>query len=191
MSKAGSKNVTCKPTQPMESANAVFPLAWRWGLRVPSPYPGRWGVCVRDGPGSPWCGTSVERKGSCRGPHPCEVRSLGPGALAMPHLSAAQNLCLVQPVSRKVYFSVRDSCKTCWSSSSSSRSRSSRSSSSLAESSMASCKSLSKRLVSLEAPGPRPSELVRRLSWMALCGEKRQKEETDDQHHQGGGSIYI
>ena len=69
---------------------------------------------------------------------------------------------------RKAYFSVSDSCKTCCSSASSSRSRSSCSSSSLAESSMASCRSLSKLLVSREAPGHRPSEPVGRLSWTAL-----------------------
>lgn len=98
----------------------------------------------------------------------CKVQSLSPKVLVTQHSPAAQSLCFVQCVDRKVYFSVRDSCKTCWSSASSSRSRNSCSSSSLAESSMASCKSLSKRLVSLEAPGHRPSELVRRLSWMAL-----------------------
>lgn len=87
----------------------------------------------------------------------------------------------------RAYFSVSDSCKTCCSSASSSCSRSSRSSSSLAESSMASCRSLSKRLVSLEAPGP--SELVRRLSWMALCQKNRG--ETVINVITGGGSAHI
>ena len=130
-----------------------------------------------DGPGSPWSGTSVERAGSCGRLPTREVRSLGPGARVMQHPRAAQKPGFVQPVSRKVYFSVRDSCKTCWSSSSSSRSRSSHSSSSLADSSMASCKSLSKRLLSLEAPGHRPSELVSRLSWTALWGKRGGKEQ--------------
>ncbi|XP_057161232.1 zinc finger protein 684 isoform X3 [Ursus arctos] len=42
-----------------------------------------------------------------------------PRARVMQHPRAAQKPCFVQPMSRKVYFSVRDSCKTYWSSSSS------------------------------------------------------------------------
>lgn len=43
----------------MESANAILPLAWRWGLRVPSPSPGEcrgwaweplvWHLCGKEG----------------------------------------------------------------------------------------------------------------------------------------------
>ena len=95
----------------------------------------------------------------------------------MQHPRAAQKPCFVQPMSRKFYFSMRDSCKTSWSSTSSPQSRSSHSSGSLADSSMASCKSLSKRLLSLEAPGHRPSELVSRISWMALWGKRGGKKQ--------------
>ena len=135
------------------------------GRRDPSPFTGERGGWARRSPGS----APLQKAGdSCLLLHPCEMQSR---AGAVPRRERRQ-----EAGSRWAYFSVSDNWRTCCSSASSSRSRSSRSSSSLAESSMASCKSLSKRLVSLEVPEPRPSELLRRLSWMALRYKHRGEE---------------
>lgn len=106
-------------------------------------------------------------------------------------LHPAQSLCSVRPVGRRGYLSVSDSCRTCWSSASSSWSRSSRSSSSLADSSMASCKSLSKRLLSPGLLEHRPSALVSRLSWMALGWKTRKKRDGHYYHHHGGDGNHA
>lgn len=100
MSKAGSKNVTCKPIQLMESDDALLPLAWRWGLPVPSPFPGG-GSWV--GPGAPGLAPlSKERaaavchiRARLRGAGP-QPRGTGDAALARSS-RAAQNLRWARP----------------------------------------------------------------------------------------------
>ena len=150
--------MTCKPTELMESDDALLP--WyleRGGCGTPARSPGS----VAGGPGE------------APALHLCRKQETAAFCCTRVRCSPAQAQSLDRERrqgagGRRAYFSVSDSWRTCCSSASSSRSRSSRSSSSLAESSMASCWSLSKRLVSPEVPEPRPSELLRRLSWMAL-----------------------